>query len=152
MDQDDDVNRQNAEEQVEKKFRKPLYEYAFPPRADVCFEDLHSETGNHQDQVKALIEKTASSLDNTALKILFVSVQQNNIDLCVQYAINGLANRIGVYDTSLLIRSTLSWFGHSYLPGYVKSGTLSFVYLRLIRVVMTHSGVSIPIPRKVGQR
>jgi hypothetical protein len=38
INQDDDVNRQNAEEQVEKKFRKPLYEYSFPPRADVCFE------------------------------------------------------------------------------------------------------------------
>jgi hypothetical protein len=50
--------------------------------------DLHRETGNHQDQVKVLIEKTASSLDDTALKMLFVSVQQNNIDLCVQYAIN----------------------------------------------------------------
>ena len=48
---------------------------------------LHSETGNHQGQVKVLMEKTASSLDDTALKILFVSVQQNNIDLCVQYAI-----------------------------------------------------------------
>ena len=50
--------------------------------------DLHNETGNHQDQVKVLIEKTASSLDDAALKLLFVSVQQNNIDLCVQYAIN----------------------------------------------------------------
>ena len=50
--------------------------------------DLHKETGNHQDQVKDLIEKTASSLDDTALKILFVSLQQNNIDLCVRYAIN----------------------------------------------------------------
>ena len=50
--------------------------------------DLHNKTGNHQDQVKVLIEKTASSLDDTALKNLFVSVQQNNIDLCVQYAIN----------------------------------------------------------------
>ena len=38
IDLDDDVNRQNAEEQVEEKFRKPLYGYAFPPRADVCFE------------------------------------------------------------------------------------------------------------------
>ena len=38
MDKDDDVNRQNAEEQVEKKFRKPLYGCIFPPRADVCFE------------------------------------------------------------------------------------------------------------------
>ena len=50
--------------------------------------DLHNETGNHQDQVKVLIEKTTSSLDDAALKILFVSVQQNNIDLCVRYAIN----------------------------------------------------------------
>ena len=102
---DDDVNRQNAEEQVEKKFRKPLYGYAFPPLADVCFEckcwfilcqrlnvqlypDLHTpETGKHQDQVKVLIEKTASSLDDTALKMLFVSVQQNNIELCIKFAI-----------------------------------------------------------------
>ena len=37
-DQDDDVNRRNAEEQVEKKYRKPLYGYTSPPRADVCFE------------------------------------------------------------------------------------------------------------------
>ena len=64
--------------------RHGLYGSAFNPMAD-----LHSETGNHQDQVKVLIEKTASSLDDTALKMLFVSVQQNNIDLCVRYAING---------------------------------------------------------------
>ena len=50
--------------------------------------DLHSETGNHQEQVKVLSEKTASSLDDTTLKLLFVSVQQNNIDLCVRYAID----------------------------------------------------------------
>ena len=50
--------------------------------------DLHKETGNHQDQVEVLIEKTASSLDDTALKLLFVSVQQNNIDICVRCAVN----------------------------------------------------------------
>ena len=49
---------------------------------------LNNETGSHQVQVKDLIEKTVSSLDDTALKLLFVSVQQNNIDLCVQCAIN----------------------------------------------------------------
>ena len=38
--------------------------------------------------MKVLIEKTASSLDDTALKILFVSVQQNNIEICIQYAID----------------------------------------------------------------
>ena len=38
MNQEDDVNRQIAEKYVEEKFKKPLYEYKFPPRADVCFE------------------------------------------------------------------------------------------------------------------
>ena len=36
--QDDHVYCRNEDEQVDKKFRKPLYGYAFPPRADVCFE------------------------------------------------------------------------------------------------------------------
>ena len=50
---------------------------------------LHTpEAGKHQDQVKVLIEKMASSLDDTALKMLFISVQQNNIYLCIQYAID----------------------------------------------------------------
>ena len=38
IDRDDDDNRRNVEEQVENKFRKPLYRYAFPLCADVCFE------------------------------------------------------------------------------------------------------------------
>ena len=49
--------------------------------------DLHSKTGKHQDQVKVLIERTASSLDDTALKMLFVSVQRNNIEISVKCAI-----------------------------------------------------------------
>jgi hypothetical protein len=38
IDQDDAVDRQNAEKIVEERFRKPLYGYKFGPRADVCFE------------------------------------------------------------------------------------------------------------------
>ena len=53
------------------------------------YADLHnSEISTHQDQVKVLIERTASALDDTALKMLFVSVQQNNIEISVRYAIN----------------------------------------------------------------
>jgi len=49
--------------------------------------------------VKVLIEKTASSLDDTALKMLFVSVQKNNIELCIRYAIDQyvmFSNRWGI--------------------------------------------------------
>ena len=38
MDLDDDANRKVAEEEVEKKFRKPLRGYAYPPHEDVRFE------------------------------------------------------------------------------------------------------------------
>ena len=75
--------------------------------------DLHSETGNHQDQVKVLIERTASSLDDTALKMLFVSVQQNNIDLCVQYAINAYV-MFALFvssENNLFFSSLTSWVG-----------------------------------------
>jgi len=48
---------------------------------------MQADDGKHQDQVKELIRKTADSLDNLALKMLFVSVQQNNLELCIRSAI-----------------------------------------------------------------
>ena len=49
--------------------------------------EMQRDNGNHQDQVKELTEKTADSLDNLALKVLYVSVQQNNLGLCLRYAV-----------------------------------------------------------------
>jgi len=37
--------------------------------------------------VKELIKETAGALDDLALKILFVSVQRNNLELCMEYAV-----------------------------------------------------------------
>jgi len=48
---------------------------------------MQADDGKHQDQVKELVRKTADSLDNLALKMLFVSVQQNNLELCIKSAI-----------------------------------------------------------------
>ena len=50
--------------------------------------EMQKDNGNHQDQVKELTEKTAGSqVDNLALKMLYVSVQQNNLELCLRYAV-----------------------------------------------------------------
>ena len=49
--------------------------------------DMHDDTGNHQEQVKELMQKTADALDDLALKMLFVSVQRNNLEMCIRYAI-----------------------------------------------------------------
>jgi hypothetical protein len=63
INQDDDVNRQNAEEQVEQRFRKPLYEFAFPPRADVCFEGkywlISCQGIDHMSQCSTLLCRSA---------------------------------------------------------------------------------------------
>jgi len=39
-----------------------------------------------------LIERTANSLSNDALELLFVSVQENNINLCIHRAVTRLVS------------------------------------------------------------
>ena len=105
MDLEDDENRKVAEQELKEGFQVPLFGFADPPKASVCLEcmyeflivcettqrlaflALHENEGNHQDQVKKLIKETAGSLDDPALKILFVSVQKNNLELCMEYAV-----------------------------------------------------------------
>jgi len=48
---------------------------------------MQTDNGNHQEQVQELTKETADSLNNLALKMLFVSVQQNNLELCIKCAI-----------------------------------------------------------------
>jgi len=63
-------------------------ESLFPPASYVTLMDLH-EAGDCMD----LMDKTADALSEDALKILFVSVQQNNIDLCSRYALERCMDR-----------------------------------------------------------
>ncbi|KAG6906831.1 hypothetical protein DXG01_011791 [Tephrocybe rancida] len=79
-------NRKNAETK-RKELEALLFSYKSPPRAGVYVEDIHNNHGNHQEQVEVLIKKTAESLDDLSLKMLFVSIQQNNLELCIEYAV-----------------------------------------------------------------
>ncbi|KAG6912328.1 hypothetical protein DXG01_015344, partial [Tephrocybe rancida] len=64
---DYDKNRKVAETE-QKKLEASLFSYKSPPKAGVYVEDMHNDNGDHQGQVKVLIEKTAESLDNLSLK------------------------------------------------------------------------------------
>ena len=44
---------------------------------------IHEDDG---DQVGELINLTAASIDDVVLKMLFVTVQQNNLEVCIEYA------------------------------------------------------------------
>lgn len=54
----------------------------------MAFPAIDDDKGNHQEQVGQLIKQTAASIDNLALKMLFVTVQQNNLEICIEYAVN----------------------------------------------------------------
>jgi len=45
---------------------------------------MYSDMRMEDSSCDELIEKTTDVLDDDRLKLLFVSVQQNNIDLCIQ--------------------------------------------------------------------
>lgn len=102
----EEESRAHAFKVVKEKFETPLEESRDRPKAYVCFEGaflillissiaqrtsfpaLDDNEGDHQEQVKGLIEKTAASLDDLALKMFFVSVQRNNLELCIKWAIH----------------------------------------------------------------
>ncbi|KAH8985765.1 GTP-binding protein [Lactarius hatsudake] len=119
-DLEEDQNREVAERLLKDSLRAPLFEYKFPPRADVCLEDMHDDDANHQEQVKELIEKTAESLDDLALKILFVSLQQNNLELCVKYAVKYVPHSMQSLSMERFVRRCLTWFRHSHFDVYVR--------------------------------
>jgi len=130
-----DQNRQAALSLLEARFEVPLRGYKFPPRAYLRLENMQKDDGQHQDQVKELTKKTADSLHNPALKKLFVSIQQNNLELCIGYAVKydvqtwkTMVHIIVIPDQNCyaelkllkddLVRRCLSWFRHSYYNDY----------------------------------
>ena len=103
---DKEKNLEIAHATLKEKFEKPLRGYTYPPCAYVRFEcmSLHflgqtlglipcsaiheGGRGDHQEQVGELIKLTAASIDDLALKMLFITVQQNNLEICIKHAVN----------------------------------------------------------------
>jgi len=54
----------------------------------IVFPAIDDDEGNHQEQVGELIKQTAASINDLALKMLFVTIQQNNLEVCIEYAMN----------------------------------------------------------------
>ena len=69
---------------------------------------IEKDEGNHQEQVRELIKQTAASIDNLALKMLFVTVQQNNLEICIKYAVNKSVIHLSAVASTYLSISGLS--------------------------------------------
>jgi GTP-binding protein EngB required for normal cell division len=99
-----------AQEKLKTHFVDPLQATACRPSAYVRLEDMRKEDSNCDE----LIEKTANVLDDDRLKLLFVSVQQNNIDICILYALKSMITLIGWKKANVqsIVNSGLAWFPH----------------------------------------
>ncbi|KAJ7291882.1 hypothetical protein C8J57DRAFT_221123 [Mycena rebaudengoi] len=106
-----DLVDQKAQEMLGTRFVDRLESMGYPPADYVQVKDMH-ENGDCEQ----LITKTAGALTNDVLRLLFVSVQQNNINLCIRYAVE---QNINEHDHKLdnIVRSMLAWFPHIWLVG-----------------------------------
>ncbi|KAF7343566.1 GTP-binding protein [Mycena sanguinolenta] len=96
-----------AQRMLITNYRDPLNGVSFKPSAYVQLDDMRLERSTCTE----LITHTANTLTDAALHLLFVSVQRNNIDLCIQCALNsGL--RLGDEGPESIVKWTLAYFPH----------------------------------------
>jgi hypothetical protein len=75
----------------------------------IAYPAIEKDEHNHQEQIGELIKQTAASIDNLALKMLFVSIQQNNLEVCIEYVVNKcVIYSSAVASTNLSISGTSS--------------------------------------------
>ena len=63
---------------------------------------MYSDMRKDDSNCGELIEKTANVLNDDRLKLLFVSVQQNNIDTCIHYALQSSVTSWLIHDSFLI--------------------------------------------------
>ncbi|KAJ7738774.1 GTP-binding protein [Mycena metata] len=75
---------ERAQAMLTTNFMGPLNTTKFRPSDFVRLDDMRMENSDCID----LITKTANALSDDTLRLLFVSVQQNNVDLCIRHAVS----------------------------------------------------------------
>jgi len=124
--------RQQAQERApghaSGEFRTHHLPYLFGKECPqyMCLRKMHKEQNNAEIQKKMaeLIQKTVDSMDVDALKQLLVSVQKNNLQLCIEYAVkygpmkeiaaevSAAGAIVTTQQLKILIEGLLDWFGY----------------------------------------
>ncbi|KAF7335085.1 GTP-binding protein [Mycena venus] len=92
-------------EMLTTNFRQPLEQTDYPPSEYIQLDDMREK----DTSCKELIEKTAATISDDALRMLFVSVQRNNIGLSVRYAVEMSIDEERIGRVTIY---TLGYFGH----------------------------------------
>ncbi|KAF7343595.1 GTP-binding protein [Mycena sanguinolenta] len=97
-----------AQRMLTTNYRDPLNGVVFKPSAYVQLDDMRQEHSSCTE----LINHTANTLTDDALLLLFVSVQRNNISLCIRLAVDRALRYGAKGSISLLVEWTLAYFPH----------------------------------------
>ncbi|KAJ7052187.1 hypothetical protein C8F01DRAFT_625026 [Mycena amicta] len=99
---------QKAEEMLHTRFVDPLKSMEYPPADYVDVKKMHKDGNCGQ-----LIMKTAGALTDNVLRLLFVSVQQNNINWCMKCGMGWVIDDTD-QDSDLrdMVYMLLAWFPH----------------------------------------
>ncbi|KAJ7771177.1 hypothetical protein B0H14DRAFT_348680 [Mycena olivaceomarginata] len=106
-----DSQIEQAQKMLNENVIQPLRAVREPPADFVRLDDMRAPASNCYE----LIEKTANALSDDTLQLLFVSVQQNNIDLCMRHVVDevlklrGIRGILGIQD---IVLNSLKWFPH----------------------------------------
>ena len=96
----------HAVKMFEEEIKDVLYENKYPPKGHVLLRGKLARNHNMMRKLRSaadmnhdnatcdeLVSCTAGAIDNVALKLLFVVVQQRNLVLCMQSAIDELVDQ-----------------------------------------------------------
>ncbi|KAF8197692.1 hypothetical protein K438DRAFT_1918671, partial [Mycena galopus ATCC 62051] len=106
-------------------FVEPLLLTRFNPSDHLHLGNMHK----NDSSCKELIEKTANAITDDRLRLLFVSVQQNNIDTSILYAVAS-AFKSGSLNDRQIVEAVLGYFQHSWQD--TKAGNSALHRARLI--------------------
>jgi len=79
-----DKARKNAEIAFQNVYLPKVFDTKYPPKGYVCLEDMDIV----ENDCPELTEQTANAIDEVSIQELFVSIQRNNLDLCVKFGLN----------------------------------------------------------------
>ncbi|KAJ7501552.1 hypothetical protein B0H11DRAFT_1992123 [Mycena galericulata] len=97
-----------AQEMLTTNYIDRLKKAMVVPSAYVRLEDMRLQ----ESSCVELMNTTANTLNDNTLRLLFVSVQQNNIDLCIRWAVKGTVTRVKAGLVEQIVKATLAYFGH----------------------------------------
>ncbi|KDR79305.1 hypothetical protein GALMADRAFT_1233028 [Galerina marginata CBS 339.88] len=126
-----------AKEKLNSDFIEPLMATKYQPSNHVQLDDMR----NTASCCAELIEKTANVLNDDTLKLLFVSVQENNVNLCIHYAVSQALKLTNGKDNKTLLQAiveeVLSWFPHVWVGGalLMAKDTILITLVKMIKLM-----------------